>query len=275
MKTGIPALALAMFASTAFAQDTYGHGDGHDAALHINPKWRECSFQLSANLTQSAWRQFTGEAGLVTYLRPLSDARPIGRGKFEVSILQWETGIDDNDAAWNDTFVHPDSAHWLLEGNGLKFPGLSFRAGVSAKTDLGVYFTKSPGANYGFVGGQVQHNLFDDTGKNWAAAARLSFVTIYGPEDVDFTVYGADFVASRTYAIGRRLALSPYGGVSTSLSRAHETSAVVSLDDETVLGAQAMVGAVAQFAKARVALEYGVARLPTLSLKIGVGAGTK
>ena len=46
----------------------------------------------------------------------------MGRGKFEVSVLQWQTDIDDHDAAWNDTFVHPDSVHWLFEGSGPQVP---------------------------------------------------------------------------------------------------------------------------------------------------------
>src|SRR5437870_3608433 len=114
--------------------------------LHINPRWTECSFQIDPSLTQSDWRQFTGEAGLVTFFRPLADAAPMGRGRFEVSALQWKTGIDDHDAAWNDTFVHPDSTHWLFEGEGLAFPGLMFRGGVGAKTDVAGYFTKNPNA---------------------------------------------------------------------------------------------------------------------------------
>src|SRR6476660_6369744 len=137
----IPALilGLALSQSTLLAQST------NVPKLHINPRWKECSFQLDPALTQTAWRQFTQEAGLVAYFRPLSDARPMGKGHFEVSMLQWKTGINDTDAAWNDTFVHPDSTHWLFEGDGLKFPGIMARAGVSGNTDVGVYLTKSPG----------------------------------------------------------------------------------------------------------------------------------
>ena len=151
-------------------------------ALHINPRWHECSFQLDPSLTQAAWHQFTQEAGLVAYFRPLASARPIGRGHLEVSALQWQTSIDASDAAWNDTFVHPDSAHWLFEGDGLQFPGLMVTAGVSARTDVGIYFTKSPGANYGFYGAQLQQNLVS-TSSGWDAAARTSFVNMYGPDD--------------------------------------------------------------------------------------------
>jgi hypothetical protein len=189
-------------------------------------------------------------------------------------MMQSQTGIDDHDAAWNDTFVHPDSAHWLFEGSGLKFPGLAARVGVSKRTDVGAYFTKNPGANYGFYGAQVQQNLVDDDRRNWAAAARVSMVSLYGPDDVDFSVYGADVVASRHYSLlSGRVSLAPYASVSASLSRSHEKSAVVNLADERVMGVHATLGTVLQLPGVRVAMEASAARVPNVSLKIGIGRG--
>ena len=238
--------------------------------LHVNPRWDECSFQLDASLTQSAWHQFTQEAGLVAYFRPLSDARPMDAGRFEVSVLQWQTGIDDADAAWNDTFVHPDSTHWLFEGSRLAFPGLMLRAGVTRSTDLGLYLTKSFGANYGFYGAQMQQSLVRNTTNEWAAAARVSFVSMYGPADLDFTVYGVDLLASRTLTVSRWAAVSPYLGVSTYLSTSHEKSTAVTLGDERVIGAQAMIGAAVQLSRARLGAEYNVAKVHSLSFKLGI-----
>lgn len=260
------ALGIAMAPLTAEAQSSHDH-----PVLHVNPRWRECSFQLDASLTQSAWAQFAREAGLVTYFRPLIDAKPMGRGKFEISAVQWQTNIDDHDAAWNDTFVHPDSAHWLFEGEGLKFPGLMARVGLTDRTDVGLYFTKNPGANYGFVGGQVQRNLVGGRESMWDASARVSFNTMYGPDDLDYSVIGLDFVASRQIPIMGWAALSPYAGVSSYLGRAHEKSAVVDLEDEYQGGSQAMVGAVLKVSGARLAVEYSVASVNSLSLKIGFG----
>lgn len=117
------------------------------------------------------------------------------RGDFELSALQWETDIDDTEAAWNDTFVHPDSTHWLLEGSGLAFPGLVVRAGVTDKIDAGAYFY---------------------------------------------------------------------------LSSSHEKSSAVNLADEHAVGAQAMVGAVLQISRARLALEHNTARVNSRSIKLGV-----
>lgn len=269
LTTAAVALAIALIQTRAAAQN-YNHTHA-GPTLHVNPRWKECSLQLDPSLTQSAWRQFTQEAGLVAYFRPLSDARPMGRGKFEVSVVQWKTGIDDSEAAWNDTFVHPDDEHWLFEGDGLEFPGLMLRAGVAGSTDVGIYLTKSPGANYGFYGGQLQRSLLEGTTGSWAASARVSFVKMYGPADLDFTVYGADLLASRTMSLTRWVALSPYAGVSTYLSSSHEKTTAVDLDDERVLGAQGMVGAALELSKARFAVEYNVARVSTFSLKVGIG----
>ena len=264
LTTDAVAVAMALVQSAAAAQNGSDH-----PTLHVNPRWKECSIQLDPSLTQSAWRQFTQEAGLVAYFRPLSDARPMGKGKFEVSVLQYQTNIDDHDAAWNDTFVHPDSTHWLFEGSGLKFPGVMLRAGVSSKTDLGLYVTKNPNANYGFVGGQVQQNfvLTDD----WAASARLSVVSLYGPEDVNFNVLGFDVLASRTMELSGWAAVSPYIGFSSYLANSHERSSVVNLDDEHVGGSQAMVGTAVQLSMVRLAAEYNFSQVNSFSLKVGFG----
>lgn len=242
----------------------------HQHELHVNPRWKECSFQLDPSLTQDAWHQFTEEAGLVVYFRPLAGAKPMGRGNFEVSMLQWETAIDDSDDAWNNTMVHPDSTHWLFEGNGMKFPGLMVRAGVTDRTDVAIYATKAIGANYGFVGAQVQRSLATGAATPWAAAARASVVTMYGPEDLGFAVYGVDLLASRTVALSRWASVSPYAGVSGYLATAHERTDAVDLDDERVPGAQGMVGAELRLSRARLAAEYNVAKVRSVSLKMGI-----
>lgn len=271
MKSTTAAAFATAMASVLLQSAAFSHGVGKDIELHVNRRWKECSFQLDPSLTQEAWHQFTQEAGLVSYFRSLTDAKPMGAGNFEVSVLQWQTGINDADAAWNDTFVHPDSTHWLLEGDNLAFPGLAFRAGITSSIDLGVYLTKSPGANYGFWGGQVQYNIVNDLESNLAASARFSLVSMYGPEDLGLTVVGLDLLASKEYSLWYDwLSVSPYAGVSTYLSNSHETTTAVDLKNEHVLGVQGMVGAVAQISIARLAIEYNVARVNSISFKAGV-----
>ncbi|HNF70742.1 MAG TPA: hypothetical protein PLL28_15280, partial [Chitinophagales bacterium] len=100
-----------------------------DVHLHVNTQWEECSIQLDSTLSQGAWHQFTKEAGMVVYFRPLHGAETLAPGKFELSVLQWNTGIDETQSAWNETFVHPDTTHYLIGGDELPFPGLTLRAG--------------------------------------------------------------------------------------------------------------------------------------------------
>ena len=234
--------------------------------LHVNDKWDECALVISPTLTQAAWRQFVREVGLVAYFRPLTSARPLGRREFEVSVLDWGTKIDAADAAWNDTFSHPDSTHWLFEGDALKIPGLMLRMGISDRLDAGVYFTKSIGANYGFLGGQVQYSLLDPNG-TFAAAGRLSAVNVYGPEDLSASVFGADFLVSKTVSV-----FSPYAGVSGYLSRGVEHTTKVNLENENVFGIQGMLGVAARISVVRIAAEYNLAKVPGYSLKVGFGS---
>jgi hypothetical protein len=260
------ACIFALFQSSAFAD-----GGSKNVKLHVNPAWKECSFQLDPSLTQEAWHQFTQEAGVVVYFRSLTDAKPLGVGNYELSILEWETAFDDTDDAWNDTFVHPDSAHWLKEGDRLGFPGLMFRTGITDKIDVGAYWTKNFEANYGFWGGQVQYNVVNDSERHWAASARFGFTSMYGPDDLNFTVYSLDLLVSKTYDVySDWIFISPYAGVSTYLARSHENTDAVELEDENTLGVLGTVGAVTQISIARLAVEYNFAVVNSLSFKLGI-----
>jgi hypothetical protein len=242
----------------------------HEPHLHVSNEWKECSFQIDPSLTQDAWHKFTQEAGLVTYFRSVTDAKPMGKGKFEFSILQWQTKIDESTDAWNNTFVHPNSEHWLIGGEELPFPGISLRAGVTRKIDIAAYWSERPGANYGVAGAQVQYNFINDTTKNWALSARASINSLYGPRDLNLYVCGVDVIASKEFKFNKHFGLSPYAGVSTYGSHAHEKTNAVDLKDEYISGMQGMIGAVAQIYCIRLGAEYNFADINTLSYKLGV-----
>ena len=267
-----PRLLLSVLAIyTTFAVSAqHTHSGDKDVELHVNPRWKECSFQLDASLTQKAWREFTKEAGLVVYFRSLTDAKPMGAGNFEVSVLQWETAFDDTKDAWNDTFVHPDETHYLKEGSRLAFPGLTVRAGITDKLDIAAYVTKSPGANYGFYGSQAQYNVVDNKERKISASVRGSFVSMYGPEDLRLTSYGFDIIASKEFEVSEKwLTVAPYVIASTYLSASREKSEVVNLQNEQYVGLHASAGAVAKIKFARIGIEYSAGALNTVSFKIG------
>lgn len=234
--------------------------------LHTNDRWDDCAIVIDPALTQDAWHQFVAEVGQVAYFRPLTSARPLGPGRVELSILSSGTRIDDADAAWNDTFSHPDSTHWLFEGNALVIPGLMLRAGVTDRVDVGMYYTQNFRANYGIAGGQVQYSLLGDPARYLAAAGRVSAVWLFGPEDLSASVYGLDFVVSRDLSI-----FSPYAGVSGYLSRGREHTPRVTLEDENIFGVQGMVGVAMRYSVLRLGAEVSLARVPGYSFKVALG----
>lgn len=268
-RTALGAASAALIFGAAPGATSAQH-HAHDVTLHVSTRWEECALQLDPALTQDAWRQFTQEAALVAYLRPLTDARPLGAGRVDVSLLRWATAIDDAEAAWNDTFVHPTADHWLIEGDRLAFPAVMVRVGVSERTDVGAYLTGNPDSNYGFFGGQVQHTMVDEERHGWSAAGRASFSSLFGPEDVGLTVLGLDVLASKAFPATRWLTVSPYVGGSSYLSYSRERSPVVDLENEIVPGSQGMIGVVAEVSRTRLAVEVSSARVRTLSLRAGL-----
>ena len=261
---------LSLFAGLACLPAGAAAQHDHDVTLHVSDRWKQCSIQLDPALTQEAWHQFVEEAGLLIYFRPLIGARPMGRGKWEISVLRWQTAIEDTDPAWNDTFVHPEATHWLSEGDGLAFPGLTARVGVSSRLDVGAYFTKNVQANYGVVGAQGQYAFVRDPASPWGVAARLNVVSLFGPADLNLGVVGVDLLASRRLAAGRWVSVTPYAGVSSFVSAGRETTDAVTLESEVVPGSQAMAGAVVEIAMVRIAAEFNTGRVDTRSIRLGV-----
>jgi hypothetical protein len=89
---------------------------------------------------------------------------------------------------------------------------------------------------------------------------------VFGPEDVDASTYGLEFVVSRFFS-----RFEPYVSVSGYLSHARETTSKVDLESENAFGAQATVGVVAEVSALRLGIEYHAARVPGASVKVGVG----
>lgn len=234
--------------------------------LHVNHRWEECAIVLDPSLTQEAWHQFVSELALVTYFRPMVSARPLGAKRIEFALVQSATRIDDADDAWNHTFSHPDSTHYLFEGDALPIPGVTLRVGVTDRLDVGAYFTKNTRSNYGIAGGQIQYNLVHDRQRNLAAAGRLTVTRLFGPADVSASVYGLDFLMSKDVSI-----FSPYAGVSGYVSRGQEHSSRVDLEDENVVGVQGTLGVAVSVWAVRLGVEYNVARVPGYAFKVAFG----
>ncbi len=259
-------MVTAIITLTSYPAFADGKGDGHkeggpEVVLNVNPEIFTCDIEISPNLTQDEWKVFTKQFGHVIYFNPMASARPLGTKQFDFTIEFKSTAIDQTSGAWNNTFHHPDSIHWL--GDKVAVPAFHARMGVSEKVDVGVYFTHI--GLYGFIGGEVKYAFLNDTDKGWAASVRGSFMQELNVEDFNFTNYGVDISASKT--IGK---FTPYVGVAGTFNHASEVTEKVNLSDENLLDGRLIAGVEFRTKILNLGVELDVSELTTLGFKLGV-----
>jgi hypothetical protein len=182
--------------ATALAHGPGGHPA--DPNLHVDPSLEECSVVFAPELTQPAYRRFLREFGSVSAFK--RGAPPTSLGAWGVSAeLEWIFfSIEDKSAAWNDTFAHPDAYHEL--GSSLSFPKLRLRVGVTDDLDVGAYYSKSPNANYGWLGLEAQYAILQQ-GDDMpiALAVRGAYTKTLYVADMDMHAISADVTVGRTF----------------------------------------------------------------------------
>jgi hypothetical protein len=206
------------------------HGPGGhpaDPGLHVGNEYEECYVKFASNLTQEAYARFVREFGSVSAFKMVAAPVPLGRGGVVIAVEQLNFTVEERAAAWNDTFHHPDAYHEL--GSDKSFPLLRVRAGLTDRLDLGAYWTKSPQANYGWLGLEGKYAALRQSETTpLSLAVRGAYTKTLYVEDMDMHALTVDVAAGRTFWN----VLTPYVGVGGDLVYARERSAAVDLDDE-------------------------------------------
>lgn len=247
----ITACVVLGFMSNALAQE-----------LHVHPGIGDCSIELDPALTQAQFHKFSREVTQFFAFKLMSAAEPLGARRVQFGLDYAITRIDDADPAWNNTFSHPHAEHYL--GDQIPIPKLFVKYGVTDRLDAGLYFTKNWNANYGFMGGELKYALFAHTERSFALAARASYATLLGVEDLNFHVASLDLSASKK--LGR---FAPYVGLGFNWSRALETTAKVRLANETLITPRGVVGTELSLGLVSFTTELEIAAVPTFSLRTG------
>lgn len=244
-----------------------GHGSDHpDVVVHVNPKLKLCDFEAAANLTQTQFKRFNREVGHVMYFNPMTSARSLGKFKFDISLVNGgSTAIDQTSGAWNNTFHHPDSTHWL--GDKVILPGIVARMGITDRMDIGVYYSHSApfGGKYSFLGVDLKYNFLNNPETGWAFAGRASYTQDVTIKDFNLSNFGLDGLVSKSFGN-----FTPYAGISGTVSRAKELSERVNLSSETAFGARAIVGMDFRYKFLNLGAEADFSELTSYSIKLGV-----
>ena len=261
--TKIMALSL-LTAGFLTAISTASFADDGEA-VHTNDRWEECAMDINSALTQSQWKQFNKNFSSILYFKPMSGAKPMGKGKFDISIEMSRTKIDEHGGAWKNTFSHPEADHFLTDDDHqLQVPVLTARYGVTSDIDAGITYTKNPGSNYSWMGADAKYAFHQDKRRGISVATRLSTVILMGVEDFDYYLAAADLLVSKELGM-----FTPYAGVTAIASTANETTDEVNLKRENVASVEAIVGTQFQWSYLSVAAEADIARTNTYSVKVG------
>ena len=242
-----------------------GFADDVDEPVHTNDRWEECAMDISPNLTSGQWKQFNKNFSSILYFKPMSGAKPLGKGKIDLSIEISRTKIDEHDGAWTNTFSHPEGDHYLADDSHmLKLPVLTARMGITNELDAGLTYTKAPGSNYSWAGLDAKYVFHQEKQRGISVATRLSTVVLMGVEDFDYYLAGVDLLASKEIGM-----FTPYAGVTGIVSSANETTDEVNLERNTLASVEAIIGSQFQWKYLSLAAEADIARANTYSVKIG------
>lgn len=235
-------LLLFVFAITTHATAQHAHNDDHpNVALHVNSELGQCDFDISSDLTQAEWKRASREIGNTLYLDPLSSSAPLGRFNWSLQLESNSFTIDQESGAWNNTFHHPDSAHYLTDNsNRLFVPALRFRMGLTDRIDFGFYYTSAKpfGANYGFLGVEGRYAFLQNIESGWSATVRGSYVMDANVKDFNLSSTGIDVTASKTLF----KLVTPYAGAALNWNRGKIISNEVSLSTENTVGFRGLAG---------------------------------
>jgi hypothetical protein len=199
-------------------------------ALHVNTSLEDCSVQFAPELTQGAFRRFAREFGSVSAFKQGSPPTTLGRWGFSVDVEQIFFSVEDESAAWNDTFAHPDADHEL--GSDLSVPKLRLRVGVTDDLDVGAFYAENPNANYGWLGLEAKYRILEQReGMPVALAVRGAYTKTLYVADMNMHALSADVSVGRTFWN----VLTPYLGLGSDAVVVRETSDAVDLKSEALV----------------------------------------
>jgi hypothetical protein len=255
-RSPVVAIGLALLLpSTALA--------AYDPNLHVDPSTEDCSVRFSPGLTQDAFHRFAKEFGSVSAFKQSSPPTTLGQWGFAVDVERLSFSVEEKSAAWNDTFVHPDSSHEL--GSKHDFPKLRLRLGVTDELDVGAFYTRNPEANYGWFGVEAKYSILRQReDMPVSLAVRGAYTKTLYVTDMNMHALTADVSVGHTFW----KVLTPYLGVGSDAVFAKETSQAVDLKNEYILVPHLTAGAEVRYWHVAIGFEAQLGALPSYQAQV-------
>lgn len=263
MKTTTTMMVILMALAGESGALAHDGDDPRGVGLHVGNAHDSCYFDLHPELTARQFRQFAAEGGQLLRFRQTAAADTLGAGTFDVSVGYAYFFLDDAKGAWNNTFSHPQSDHYL--GQQLGVPYLALRVGLTDAVDGEVFGTVNVPSNYGFTGVASKIRLIDEEhGAPVSVAVRPSLSVLVGPSEVQAWNLSADLSVSRRFG-----GLAPFAGVTLSSTLAVESSDDTDVGNQLALRPLAFAGVDYHWKFVSVGAQAEISDVAALALRLG------
>src|SRR5262245_41265020 len=149
--------------------------------------------------TQGEFRALTEDLGALLSYKPLTPAEPLGVTGFDVGLAVTGTRVE-NRGVFQKAGAGDHST--------LYAPTLRANKGLPFGFDVGAMYSKIPGTDISFWGGELRYALMSGSAALPAVGLRGSYTRLTGISNLEFDTKGIDLSVSKGFAF-----ITPYAGI--------------------------------------------------------------
>ncbi|PKN72270.1 MAG: hypothetical protein CVU52_08010 [Deltaproteobacteria bacterium HGW-Deltaproteobacteria-10] len=222
----------------------------------------DVSFQ--SGMTQQMFQDFSKYAASALVYRAVGPAASLGITGFDIGVEVTATSVDSGKDYWKKAFQNQDAPSYILA------PKLHVQKGLPFDIDAGLVYSKVPGTDIQYIGGELKYTAFKG-GALWpAVAVRGSYSQVMGVEQLDFKTYGLELAASKGFGVG--LKVTPYASIGYHWisSTPKSLPAGIQLSSESFSLARYAVGAQFKIMLVTITAEADYVQVPSYTLRAGI-----
>ncbi len=178
------------------------------------------NFNSLQALSQSQFKTLAENLGAVTSYKGVTSAEPLGITGFDVALEVTATEIDE------DIFDLASTGGWDLST--VPVPKVHVHKGLPFNIDVGAFLSSVPDTDFKLFGAELRYAFVEGGIATPAIAARLTYSSMSGVDELDLSNIGAELSISKGFAM-----LTPYAGIGKVYTTAKAVG-VSSLKEESV-----------------------------------------
>ena len=233
--------------------------------LFAMPALAKTDITLPSPLSPEQFKNFSPDFGLAISYVPLAPAEPLGDKLpgFDIGVEVTGVQLDTDKDYWKA--IETVSGDKIPKT--LPVPKLHAQIGFPfIPIDIGVVYTKIPGTNIKYMGGEIKYAFLEGGVATPAIAIRGAYTKLSGVDDLDLNTKYLDLSISKGIAM-----VTPYAGYAMVWIESKEKSPLVTLKDESLTEGKGFVGAkITFFPLMNMVVEADFAKVNSYSLRLNL-----